>query len=131
MEVEDHRAIRCEQILEIAIAEAVGMFRGGGQGEQLHHVHVADLQLRDLVAQDLDGCQALLGGDVPCRGQHHIRFIHFGAAVVIAGPVPDADPFGHVTTGLIQGQVLKMFLLVGDDDVGDIGLGEGLLGDGE
>jgi len=36
-----------------------------------------------------------------------------------------------VTTGLIQGQVLKMFLLVGDDDVGDIGLGEGLLGDGE
>ena len=54
-----------------------------------------------------------------------------GAAVVIAGPIPDAEPLGHVATGLIEGQVLKMFLLVADDDVGDVGLREGVLGDGQ
>ena len=98
------------------------MLSGRCQGEQLDHIHVPHFQLGDVLTQDFDRRKAFLGGDVTGGGQHHIRFIQVGAAVVVAGPVPDANAFRHMATGLVQCQVLQMFLLVANDDVGDVGL---------
>ena len=65
------------------------------------------------VAQDRDGGQNLQRGRVPATRHHHVRL----AALIVAGPWPDADPFRAVHDGGIHGEPLRERVFAGDHDV--------------
>ena len=89
------------------------MFGAGLQLEQIDHIDEADLDVGELLAQQ-HGCgQSFQRRDVAGRGHDHVGL----AALVVAGPIPNADAFGAVRDGRVHGHVLQMQLLVADDHV--------------
>ena len=137
MEIEQNRPVGGEQHIKVAVAEAVGVLAGLGEGKQLHHIQHPHLQLGNFPPQDGHRRQGFLGGHIPRTGHHQIRFIGLLAATgllaapIVGGPVPQADPLGHVGPGLLQLQVLEVGLLVRNDDVAHVGFGQGHLGHGQ
>ncbi len=59
------------------------------------------------------GRQRLLCRDVAAAHHHDVGL----AAVIIAGPAPDAQALGAVADGGVHVQILQMHLFVTDDDV--------------
>ncbi len=72
--------------------------------EQVHHIDEAYLQVREVLPQQGGGGQRLVGGDVTASGHHQIRL----GALVVAGPVPDADALGAVDDGGIDVEKLQV-----------------------
>lgn len=76
--------------------------------EQVHNVDKANLQFRELLAEEVGRRERFLGRNIPSAGHHHVRFL----AVIRAGLLPDADPLSAVDNRLVHVQVLQVILLV-------------------
>ena len=127
MEVEDDGLVGGEQVVELPVAEPVGVLLFGHQRQQIHHVDEAHLQVGKLLAHD-GGCrQGFLRGNVTAGNHHHIRLIRFGATIIVASPIPDAETLGAVLDGLFHAEVLQVLLLVCHDDVGVVGAAEAVI----
>ena len=127
VEVEDDRLVDGEQRIEVAVGQPVRMLGAGLQLEQVDDVDEADLQVGELLAQQRRRGQRFLRRDVAGRGHHHVGL----AALVVAGPVPDADALGAVRDRRVHVQVLQMDLLVGDDHVDVVLAAQAVVGDRE
>ena len=92
---------------------------------QIDDVDDANLQLRDVPAKQIDGGQRLQRRHVAAAGHHHVGL----AALVVAGPLPDADAGRAVLDRLIHGQPLRRRLLAGDDHVDVVAAAQAVVGD--
>src|SRR5450759_979017 len=110
---EDDRLVRGEERVELLVRHAVRMFGLGLQTHQVDHVYYADLDVRQVLAHQVDGGQGLQCRDVAAAGHDDIRL----AALIVAGPVPDSDAAGAVQDRLLHGQPVGRGLLAGHDDV--------------
>ena len=124
VEGEDDRLVLGEQGVEIAVRQAVRMLARRLQLHQVHDVDDADLQLRQMLADQLDGGQRLQRRHVAAAGHDHVGL----AALVVAGPFPDAEPGGAVLDGLVHRQPLRRRLLAGDDDVDVVAAAQAVVG---
>ena len=68
------------------------------QLHQIHDVDDADFQFRQVLADQLDRGQRFKRRNVAATGHDHIGF----AALVVAGPFPNAEPCGAMLDGLIH-----------------------------
>ena len=83
------------------------------QRHQIDDVDDADLQLRQMLAQQIDGRQRLQRRHVAGAGHHHVGL----AAAIVARPFPDADARGAMLDRRVHIEPLRRGLLAGDDDV--------------
>ena len=127
VEIEDDGLVGGEKGIEIAIGEAVRMFGGRLQTEEIDDVDEANLQIGEVLLENGDGGERLHGGDVAGASQHHIGIL----AVVGGGPIPNADAFGAVDYGVVHVEILQVVLLVRDDDVDVIAGAQAMIGDAE
>src|SRR5579864_6090215 len=81
--------------------------------EQVDHVYETDFQIGELLAKNSGRGKSLHGDDVAGAGYHYIWL----RALIVARPRPDADAFFAVFDRRVHIQVLKMRLLISDDDV--------------
>ena len=113
MEVEDHRLVGGKQRIEVPVGEPMRMFGLRHEAEKIHNIDESYLQIGEVLLQDCDRRKGLHGRDVAGTSHHGV-----GLLTVVAGrPVPDADAFGAVGDRIFHGEVLKMLLLIRDDDV--------------
>ena len=91
---------------------------------QVHDVDDAHLQLRQVLAQQLDGGQRLQRRHVAAAGHDHVRL----AALVVAGPLPDAEAGGAVLDRLVHRQPLRRRLLAGHDHVDVVAAAQAVVG---
>src|SRR5580692_4028218 len=103
MEIKDDRFIDGEEGIEIAIREAVRMFGVGHEAEKIDNVDEADFQVGKMLLENSDTGERLHGGDIAGAGN---------------------DGVGH-------GEILKMVLLVGNDDVDVIEGAQAMIGNAE
>ena len=89
------------------------MFARGLQGHQIHHVDHADLQVRQILSQEVDCGEGLKRRNISAARHHHVRF----AALIAAGPLPDAHAGGAVGDGRVHIQPLRRGLLADHDDI--------------
>ena len=113
-----------EQGVEVPVAQAVRVLARRLQLHQVHDVDDADLQLREVLAKQLDRGQRLQRGHVAAAGHDHVGL----AALVVAGPVPDADAGGAVLDRLVHGQPLRRRLLAGHDHVDVVAAAQAVVG---
>ena len=125
VEVEDDRLVDGKQGVEIAIRQPVRVLRAGLQLEQVDHIDETDLEIGKVCPQQRDRGQRFLSGNVAGGCQHHVGF----AALVVAGPIPNADALGAVSDGCIHVHVLKMHLFVGDNYVDVVLAPQTMIGD--
>jgi len=85
------------------------MFHGRLQGQQVNNVYDANLDVRNILVQERDGCQSLQGGNVSGAGHDHVGFAW------IAGPLPDAKAARAMAHGGIHIEPRGRRLLAGDD----------------
>ena len=85
----------------------------GLQPHEIDDVDHADFQIGQMLTQDRHGSQDLQRGRVAAAGHHHVRF----AALIVAGPLPDADSFGAMHNRLFHGQPLRQCMFAGHDHV--------------
>src|SRR6202167_2407270 len=67
---EDDRLIDCEERVEVDVREAVRMLARRLNGHQIDDIYDANLYLREVLTQEVDGGQCFEGGNVP-RACHH------------------------------------------------------------
>ena len=127
VEREDDRLVRREQGVEVPVREAVRMLASRLQLHQVHDVDDADLQLRRVAAEQVDGGERLQRRHVAAAGHHHVGL----TAAVVAGPLPDPEPGGAVFDRLVHRQPLRRGLLAGDDDVDVVPAAQAVVGDRE
>ncbi len=82
------------------------------------------LQLREVLAEQLHRRQALQRGHVAAAGHDHVGL----AALVVAGPLPDADAGRAVLDRLVHGQPLRRRLLAGHDQVDVVAAAQAVVG---
>ena len=104
--------------------QAVRVLAGRLQLHQVDDVDDAHLQLRQVLAEQLHGRQRLQRGHVAAAGHHHVGL----AALVVAGPLPDADAGGAVLDRLVHRQPLRRRLLAGHDHVDVIAAAQAVVG---
>ena len=113
VEGENHRLVFSEDLVKIHLAQPVRVLGLRLQLHQIDDVHHADPEFRQVLAQDGDGGERLERGHIATAGHNHIRC----NALVVAGPLPDADALGTVRDGLVHGQPLRRRVFTRDDDV--------------
>ena len=101
-----------------------GCSAGRLQPHQVDHVDHPHLQVGQVLAQQVGGGEDLQRGHVAGAGEHHV-----GVAVVVAGPVPDAQAAGAVQDGVVHVQPGRRGLLAGDDDVDVVAAAQAVVGD--
>ena len=94
---------------------------------QVHDVDHADLQLRQVLAKQLDRRQRFQRRHVAAAGHDHVGL----APLVVAGPLPDAEARRAVLDRLVHRQPLRRGLLAGDDDVDVVAAAQAVVGDRE
>ncbi len=104
---------RGEELVEIRVAQAVRMLALRLQLHQIDDVDDADLQLRQMLAQDGHRRQRLQRRHVAAAGHDDVGL----GVLVVAGPLPDADALGAVLDGGVHRQPLRRRMLAGDHDV--------------
>ena len=110
--------------VEVVVGQAVRMFAWRLQLHQVDHVDHADFQIRQVLAQQVDRGQRLQRGHVAAAGHDHIGL----AALVVAGPFPDADAGRAMLDGLIHVQPLRGGLLAGHDHVDVVPAAQAMVG---
>ena len=72
VEVEDDGCAGREEGVEVAVREAVGVFRVGLQAVEIDYVDEADFEVGEAPAEDGGGGEGFLGGDVAGRGHDDV-----------------------------------------------------------
>ncbi len=103
------------------------VFVAGHEPGHVDDVDDADGEVGQVAAQQLGGGQDLLGGDVTGAGEDDVRF----AAVLGAGPFPDAGAACAVGAGLVHGEPVEAGLFAGDDHVDVVAAAQDVIGHGE
>ncbi len=80
-----------------------------------------------MLAQEVHRRERFERGHIAATGHHHVRL----AALVVAGPFPDADAGGAMFDRLVHRQPHRRGLFAGDDDVDVIAAAQAMVGDGE
>ncbi len=83
------------------------------QPHQVDHVDHPDLQLRQVLAQDRDRRERLQRRHVAAAGHDHVG----RDALVVAGPLPDADALGAMLDRGVHREPLRRRVLARDHDV--------------
>ena len=102
------------------------MLRAGLQLHQIDDIDHTDLQLGQMLAKDGDGSKNLQGGRVSAAGHHHVRL----AVLIVAGPLPDADPFGAMHDRLVHRQPLGKRVLSCNHHVDVVSAAQAVIEDG-
>lgn len=127
MEIEDNRLVVCEKSFELFVAEAVGVIFLLDELEEIDHVHETDFDLGEMLAEKGGGGEGFLGYDVAAGGHDYVGLF----VEIIGSPAPDSGAFCAMCDGVFHVEVLKMALLVCDDDV-DVALAaEAVVANGE
>ena len=100
-----------------------GCSDAGLQPHQVDHVDHPDPQVGQVPAQQVGRGQDLQGRYVAGGGEHDV-----GVAVVVAGPVPDAEAAGAVPGGVVDVEPGRCGLLAGDDDVDVVAAAQAVVG---
>ena len=109
------------------VAQPVRVFALRFQLHQVHDVDDANFQVRQMLAQDGDGGERLQRGHVATAGHDHIGC----SALVVAGPMPDADAFGAMLDGGVHGQPLRRLIFARDHNVDVVAAAQAMIPDGE
>ena len=125
VEGKDDRLVPGEEDVEVLVGDAVRVLALRLQRHQIHDIDDADLQFREVLAQDLHRRQRLQRRHVTAAGHDHIGI----AAFVVAGPLPDAESGGAVFDRSIHVQPLQFRLLARDDDIDIIVAAQAMVGD--
>ena len=80
-----------------------------------------------MLAKQIHGRQRLQRGHIAAARHHHIGL----AALVVAGPFPDADAGRAMFDRLVHRQPCGRGLFAGDDDVDVVAAAQAMVGDGE
>ena len=113
MEGEDHRLVLREQLVEIDVAQPVGMLGPRLQLHQIDDIHHPDLQARQMLPHNGHRGKSLQRRHIATTRHDHVR----RHPLVIAGPLPDADSLAAVLDRGIHRQPLRRRVFAGDDYV--------------
>ena len=102
-----------------------GLSVSGSQLHQIDDVDHPDLQVGQMLAKDRNGGQRLQRGDVAAARHHHVRL----AALIVAGPLPDADPLRAMRDGGVHGQPLGGVVLAANHDIDVIPAAQAMIHD--
>ena len=127
MEGEDDRFVSGEQRVEFVVREPVRVLARWLQLHQIDDIDDPDLQIRRMLAQQVNCGQSLQSRHVAAAGHHHIGL----GAAVIAGPLPDTEPSLAVLERLVHRQPLGGRLLAGDDDIDVVPAAQAVIGNGQ
>ena len=95
------------------------------QLHQIDDIDDADLQLGRVPSKEVDSGQGLQRRHVTAAGHHDIGL----TALVVAGPLPDAEACFAVLDRLVHRQPLRSGLLARDDDVDVVSAAQAMVGD--
>ena len=123
VEREDDGPVVGEKRCVLCVRQAVRVVAVGDQLEEVHDVDEAHFHFGEVLAQQGGCSQGFLGHDVSAGGDDDVGLF----AVVVGGPVPDADALGAVGDGGFHVEELDVVLLVGDDDVDVVGRAEAVV----
>ena len=101
-----------EERIVIGIAQAVRALGVGLELHQVDDIDHPDFQLGKVLTENGNGGQDLQGGDIAAAGHHHVGL----GALIVAGPLPDADALRAVGDGGIHGQPLGGIMLAANHD---------------
>src|SRR6266702_3108504 len=99
------------------------MFGCGLNRHQVNHIEDPDLDVRKMLAQEIDRRKRLQCWDISCTGHHRIRF----ASLVVRGPLPDSDSIRAVLDGRFHIEPLQRRLLSSNDDVDVVPAAEAMI----
>jgi len=102
MKAEDDVLVFGEERVVIGLAQPVRVLARGLQLHEVNDIDHSDLEVGHMLAKDGDGSQDLQRGRVSATGHHHVRV----GILVVAGPLPDANPFGAMHHRLLHGEPL-------------------------
>src|SRR6185437_16693574 len=77
--------VGCEHRIEVAVRKRVRMFGWGLDRHQVHHINDADLDVRKVLAKQIDRRECLQSWNVPGAGHNDIWL----RPLVSAGPFPN------------------------------------------
>jgi hypothetical protein len=123
VEGEDDGPVVGEERGVLGVRQAVRVVAVGDQLEEVDDVDEAHFHVGEVLAQEGGGREGFLRHDVAAGGDDDVGLF----AVVVGGPVPDADALGAVGDGGFHVQELDVVLLVGDDDVDVVGGAEAVV----
>jgi len=89
------------------------MFLAWLQLEQVDNIYETDLDVRKFLAEQDGGSQRLLRRYIASRSHNEVGL----TALVVAGPIPDADALRAMGNRCIHIQVLQVQLFVGNDHI--------------
>ena len=127
VEGEDDRLILGEELVEIAIAQAVGVLGLRLQPHEIDDVNDADLQLGQMLAHDRNGRESFECRDVAAAGHDDIG----RDFLIVARPRPDADAFGAMLDRGVHREPLRRGMFSRDDDVDVMAAAQAVIHDGE
>jgi hypothetical protein len=113
VEVEDDRSVISEEAGPLRVGKTVGVVAGVDQLKEIDNVDASNLELREVLKQEINGSQGLVGANITARGHDQV-----GILSSIGGELrPDTNTLGAVLDGSVHGEVLKMLLLIRNDNV--------------
>src|SRR5579862_8019546 len=89
------------------------MFGVWHETEKIHNINESYFYIGEMLFHDCHRSEGLHGRDIAGASHYDIGLF----TVVVGRPVPNADTFGAVSDCIFHGEILKMFLLIRDDDV--------------
>ncbi len=89
------------------------MFRARLQLHQIHHIDDTDFQIRKMLAENRSRRQNLKRRRISATCHDDIRL----GFLIVTRPLPNADAFGAMNHGLLDGQPLRQGMLTGYHDV--------------
>ena len=113
MEGEDDRLVRGEEFVEVRVAQPVRVLGVRLQPHEVDDVDDADLEVGQMRPHDRDGGERLQRRHVAAAGHDHVG----RHALVVAGPLPDADALDAVLDGRVHRQPLRRRVFARDHDV--------------
>ena len=102
-----------KSVVEIHVAQPVRVLGLRLQLHQIDDVDHPDFQVGQMLAQDGDGSERLQRGHVATAGHDHVGL----DALVVAGPLPDADALGAMLDGGVHRQPLRRRVFARDHDI--------------
>jgi hypothetical protein len=113
VEVEDDRCVVSEEAGPLRVGETMGVVAGVDQLKEINNVDASNLELREVLEQEINGGQRLVSADITARGHDQV-----GILSSIGGELrPDTNTLGAMLDGSVHGEVLKMLLLIRNNNV--------------